>query len=116
MGSVRSELIDLSAKIQNIVDMFNHDNDMSEFADSPEAVEKLFRVILIIDAMFLYLALAEDLIHGEITPKVFLKRWEKYTKSRAEQMMAQVDSISPEVMDFIKRAGGNDSNYEGEGN
>lgn len=103
--SVRLELVDLIAKVNNTIEVFNVDNENSEFEDDPEVIERLEQSLLIFETAFPYMQLVEDLLYGEITPVVFMKRWKKYAAMRGIDI--EVDEISPEVQEFLKRVGDN---------
>lgn len=96
--SAKLALLDLIGKLQNAVEVFKYDMDSSEYADDPDVMRGITETIEVIARVMPTIKLTEDLIYGEITPKVYLK---KYTP------MDPVILIGDEVKDLLKRTSSN---------
>lgn len=98
--SAKGELLELMGKIQNIIEVYEHDPIFSEFEEDPHVIEILNEVFLVIQVAFPAVQLSQDLIYGEITPHVFTLKWEQLGDSfRSEGG----EEIGPEVAQFLDK-------------
>lgn len=96
MTNVRGEMLDLISEIQNEIDNFNDDEDMSDFAEHPSVISILGQSLAIMEGVFPALKSVEDVMNGAISPTVFLQRW------RASLGHLQYPDIEPKHGEGVK--------------
>lgn len=106
---INLETFELTSKIKNAVDIFTLDRENSEFEDDPEVIDKLKQIAVIAEKVGPILQLGEDILFGEITPRVFMKRWKAVESSKYGNYNVDepVDEIKPEVTRFLDKVSGN---------
>ena len=100
-----STVQDLIRTIQNSIAVYIEEGEDSEYDECPEVVPKLAMACDVLKPMVPVLAVLGDFLTGEITPKMFMRRWAGVEKQLGAY---EVTEIEPPVVDFIKRAGRND--------
>ena len=107
----RSELGELIGKIQNSIEVYKEDVENSEFADDGFVIPKLEKAVWLFQSYLPALTAVEDLLFGDTTPNVFMKRWKRVEKANVDY---SVDTITPEVADFLNRISGKPDDDEGD--
>lgn len=73
--TARSELLGLLNALQNEVAMSTVDPEESLLGDHPKIISKLTACIAAIESMFPMIQACEEVLDGDITPKLFYRKW-----------------------------------------
>jgi hypothetical protein len=103
-NTIRLEILDFINALQNEVMVFEHDQEVSAWETEPGIVEKMRATIAVLERLFPMVQCVDEVLCGDITPKVFWKKWEN-VKGHFDFPDDDIDEtdISSDVRGFLSK-------------
>lgn len=101
--SVSIEILDLIRSLQNEVMLISVDPDESLVSADPKIESRLQFVISTLESFFPMIQAAEELITGEIHPKLFQIKWTNAMNHIGVGDDLDVDDIDTEITGFLDK-------------
>lgn len=101
-NTIRSELLEFLNALQNEVQMFDVDPECSEFESEPGIVDKFRATIAAVERMYPLIQMVDEMLLGEISPKLFWHKWEQVKVHLDYQEDEDEPEIGDDVTNFLK--------------